>query len=90
MLDRLGPDRGKGEPRHCALCADRDREACLLPEGRLSQPPGGVAAGAADRAAGEDCESSVHSAGRPPCHEGDAHQGPTSTSPQLNNLKQIP
>lgn len=55
--------------------AGGDGEARVLPEGRLPQPAGRVAAGAAERAQGEGGQPPLHPARRPAQREGHAAQG---------------
>ena len=56
----------------------------MLPEGRLAQPAGGVAEGAAERAEAEGRQPPLHPARRPAQHEGAAPQGdPPSGEPSI-------
>ena len=58
----------------------------MLPEGRLAQPAGGVAEGAAERAEAEGRQPPVHPARRPAQHEGAAPQGDRTLGVKLGNL----
>lgn len=73
-IDNLTLDAPAGLPG-----AGGDGEERVLPEGRLSQPAGRVAAGAAQRPQGEGRQPPLHPAGPPARHEGAARQGPSHT-----------